>query len=402
MDVKLRTDRNQTDLKTGGSFVLSYNGGTSRGETLARYLAKDENLLRFYQPLISHRTRNLIAPQNIVEDPITRRAASIYNFLKKTFRAKPTKRYAIDRFTDRRVASRLIKGGRIFLSQAGISLSSMKKARQQGAILVLDRTNTHIIHQNKVWRQVLETHGFPWKPSSFRVTQIHLEEYRQADAILVLSKFVRDTFISNGVPAKKIFICPSGIDSERFTPGVDSSSSKIVLFCGSISLKKGSHFMVDLAQKLQVIGAEVWLVGSVSPEMTGILESRPSNCRILPFVSHDSLPDLYRKARCFVLPSLEEGLPKVVLEAMACGLPVVTTPEAAAEELLDDGSTGYVVRSSDPEELFSKTKFLLENPQVAQAMGTAARRKVEKSFTERHYYQRFRAVVETIISNSKT
>jgi len=388
-------------LKKKHKFILSYNGGTSRGETLAINIGKDEALLRFFQPRISSRVKKNVPAETVVEDSVVCWVGLIYNLLKKTLCAKPTKRYYIDRFTDKRVAQRLNKEGTVFLGQAGISLCSLRKARHFGSFVILDRTNTHILHQNQVWAKLLQARKISWKPSSPRVTNVHLDEYHEADAILVLSRFVRDTFVNYGVPQEKIFVCPSGIDSEKFTPSPQQKSEKAILFCGSISLKKGCHLLVELARRLQLSGAEVWLAGTVSPEMKKILGTRPANCRILPFHSQDALPDLYRKARCFALPSFEEGLPKVVLEAMACGLPVVTTPEAAAKEVVEDGVTGFAINSSDPEQLFQKCRLLLEKPELARTMGFAARKKVETTFTELHYYQRFRKIMETLLGNLK-
>lgn len=401
MDSKLRANCQKASLIQRHKFILSYNGGTSRGETLAINLGRDKALLRFYQPRVSSKAKSNLPFETIVEDPIVCRLGSIYKILKKIYLAKPTKRYHIDRLTDKRVAWRLIRGGTVFLGQAGISLCSLKKARHYGALVILDRTNSHILNQNQVWGQLLQAHNISWQPSSSRVTKVHLDEYHEADAILVLSKFARDTFVSYGVPQEKILICPSGIDAEKFRPHPQQKSEKAILFCGSISLKKGCHLLVELARRLQVSGAEIWLAGSISPEMEKILGTRPPNCRILPFHSQDALPELYRRARCFALPSLEEGLPKVVLEAMACGLPVVTTPEAAADEIVENGVTGFAVNSTDPEHLFQKCRLLLEKPELARTMGLAARKKVETTFTEQHYYQRFRRIMETLLSNSK-
>jgi glycosyltransferase involved in cell wall biosynthesis len=83
----------------------------------------------------------------------------------------------------------------------------------------------------------------------------------------------------------------------------------------------------------------------------------------------------------FTLPSLSEGLPLSLLEAMAAGIPTVVTKVGGMPEVVHDGRTGFIVPPSDPDALASKILFLLENPAIAAKMGAAGRSHVRERFS---------------------
>ena len=288
----------------------------------------------------------------------------------------------------------------MFVGESGICLRSLKVAKQLGYITILDRTNSHILHQNQIWENELRKNGAYWKPNSQRVTACHLAEYEAADYIFVLSSFAKKTFLENGVLSKKVILVPSGINSDIFNPRYVSKNIRKVIFCGSISLKKWAHHLLKAAEILKNLGVEVLMVGSTSSEIIEKLKNKSKNCTIMPRVPQPELPEIYSGSCCFVLPSLEEGLPKVTLEAMACGLPVITTENAAGDDLVEEGRTGFIIPTGDPDLLSEKILWMVENPKEADAMGKRGLAKVEQNFTEKKYYERFKDALSEICKST--
>jgi len=97
-------------------------------------------------------------------------------------------------------------------------------------------------------------------------------------------------------------------------------------------------------------------------------------------INPEEVDSYYRAATVFVLPSVEgEGMPNVVLEAMAWGLPVVATDSGAVPSVVEDGITGYVIPMRDPEALAARVSDLLSDPGERERMGTAARAYVREN-----------------------
>ena len=101
------------------------------------------------------------------------------------------------------------------------------------------------------------------------------------------------------------------------------------------------------------------------------------------------------EADAFVFPSLFEGFALVILEAMAAGLPVITTPNTAGPDLIEDGKEGLIVPAGDANALREAMQSLLHNPERARSMGRAAHEKT-KEFTWERYGERWEALVRDI------
>jgi glycosyltransferase involved in cell wall biosynthesis len=161
----------------------------------------------------------------------------------------------------------------------------------------------------------------PWHRHTGRVALRH--GARNADAVVAVSAFTRDELVELlEVPAERIHIVPNGVEP-IFTPDGPAAAGDYVLAVGTLEPRKNLARAVEATQlaevELRVVGAAGW--GGVEvPGWAGR-------------VSDDELAALYRGARCLVFPSLYEGFGLPVLEAMACGTPVVTTRGGATEEV---------------------------------------------------------------------
>jgi glycosyltransferase involved in cell wall biosynthesis len=202
-------------------------------------------------------------------------------------------------------------------------------------------------------------------------------ECEMADRIIVGSSFVRQSFVELGYNPEKIAITPYGVDTERFSPRAAPRNDGVfrALFVGQIGQRKGMSYLLDGYRRFQGAraraDAELHVVGTfvagheVYAEYSDVF-------RHTPHVPQKDLPALYRDADVFVFPSLIEGMPLVVLEAMACGLPVITTTHGPAD-IVRDGIDGFFVPIRDPEAIAARLDQLYRDPALREQMGRNAR-----------------------------
>jgi starch synthase len=203
------------------------------------------------------------------------------------------------------------------------------------------------------------------------------EEIRLADHIFVASSVTQTSLLEAGVVTEKISVIPYGAPVDYFNYSPKSDRQFRAIFVGRLSPRKGVHYLFDAWHSLKLPDAELLLVGSnLFPN--GWLERRLTNCRYVPSVPHQLLNQYYSSGNVFVFPSLVEGFGLVLLEAMACGLPVITTPNTAGPDIITDGVEGFIVPIRDVDALKEKLEWCYQHPQELAEMGKAARRKAEQ------------------------
>ncbi len=231
------------------------------------------------------------------------------------------------------------------------------------------------------------------------------------DRVVGNSQAVVDFYRKAGVPEAKLSRIPSGIADEeppeddptqvRASLGVDPEAP-VILFVGRLAEQKGVHDLLlalDLLQHVEPT-ARTWIVGD-GPLRTS-LEERAEAFRLLEgprvrFLGHrDDVPRLLKAADLLVLPSLYEGLPNVVLEAMRYRKPVVATAAPGTTEVVVDGETGVLVPVHAPKELARAIRDLIRDPDRRTALGEAGRRRVEEEFRIQTMIDRFGELYEEL------
>jgi glycosyltransferase involved in cell wall biosynthesis len=197
------------------------------------------------------------------------------------------------------------------------------------------------------------------------------------------NKSDRQTILSaTGIdPAKTILIRGSGVDLSKYAYTDEPTGMPVVLMASRLVRNKGPELFVDAARLIRSngIAASFWLAGDPDPESHGTISQEILNKwrqeGIVSVLGHRSdIVGLLAKCSIFVLPSTYgEGLPKVLVEAAACGRPVITTDHPGCRDAIIPGKTGLLIRPN-AEALASAIETLLSNPQNRQAMGRAGRR----------------------------
>lgn len=219
------------------------------------------------------------------------------------------------------------------------------------------------------------------------------EEHDRATLIVASSSFTRQTLVDNGVAESKIRVISHGVDCHRFSvkPATGSRPFRFI-YAGLIDGRKGIPVLLDAWRRLAPHDAELWLVGPATKRQVALLPPL-KGLKYLGAVPQYELPDLFGQCDAFVFPSYFEGFGLVILQAMACGLPAITTTATAGPDLFSEGEAGWIVAPGDVERLAAAMEQALSDPgQVAQ-MGKRAREIAEQS-TWQHYGQRWCPVLD--------
>lgn len=230
-----------------------------------------------------------------------------------------------------------------------------------------------------VWKPFstpLIAHYHHWDDPNEMLDYLHLPTnhflwmqcYDLADRIVAVSNYSANDLSSRGVSREKIDIVPNGVDINRFHPGSSTVEfeewERVLLYVGPLAERKGLQYIIrampSILRKYPDTG--LVLVGSGEKEDLRQLAEELNvldNVHFEGFVPDDDLPDYYRSADVFVFPSLLEGFGMVLVEAMASGLPVVSTTATAIPEVVDNA--GLLVPPRDQSELATAVSTLIEN-----------------------------------------
>ena len=252
--------------------------------------------------------------------------------------------------------------------------------------------SAHIRKNAELEREEMKLLGFP----SYEGLYMHLDTTRaqtaEFDYVVTMSDFVKDSYVQNGFPAENICVATPDIDTERFSPRIQSSDTDDtfrVLYVAHTQPLKGLHYLLQAWKDLELPDAKLVIAGGFT-DMPEELRKRylteiSDDSRITWIQNAYRPEDLYRSASVLVFPTLTEGFGRVTLEAMACGIPVITTVNARG--VVEEGKTGFVVPIRDANAIREKLQYLYNNREVVREMGYAARNAVEqkRSFGETVY-----------------
>lgn len=202
-----------------------------------------------------------------------------------------------------------------------------------------------------------------------------------------------------GIGAKRVTQIYNGVDATRFHPATQRQNIPgspfneaglwLIGTAGRMQTVKDqtnlAHAFVQAIKTEPSLGRRLRLVmvgdGPLRRESLAILEAADlTELAWLPGERND-IPDIMRGLDCFVLPSLGEGISNTILEAMACGLPVIATAVGGNPELVQEGRTGHLVPAANPGALARAIIDLAQSPEKARAMGYAGRKRIEAQFS---------------------
>jgi glycosyltransferase involved in cell wall biosynthesis len=211
-----------------------------------------------------------------------------------------------------------------------------------------------------------------------------------------------DRVCALGFPRAKAAVIPYGVDVEAFSPDPERgrawraklgvpAGAPLVLGVGRMVTKKGFHVLLEVLPELLRRHPEAHFCLAGKGDLLTAFRDRTARwldrVHLPGIVLRDTLPDLYRAADVFVLPAVHDakgnvdGLPNVILEAMASGLPVVASGISGIPQAVVDGVNGRLVEERSGEQLVEALSALLGSPEQRAEMGAQSRRKAEAELT---------------------
>ena len=225
-----------------------------------------------------------------------------------------------------------------------------------------------------------------------------VRETKMARSFLAASSFTRSTLVEHGIAQDSVHVIPYGVDSSRFTPDASrcpTLTGKLkLLFVGRINQRKGIKYLLEALRLVSSDQVDLTVCGRVVDDLE-LFQPFADRIRIRPNVSAEELVVAYQSADLFVFPSVAEGFGQVLLEALACGLPILSTTHTAAPDLIASGRQGFVVEPGRPEPLAERIEWALTHRAELFAMRAEARQLAEQ-FT----WQRFREGVVDAVRQS--
>ncbi len=244
-------------------------------------------------------------------------------------------------------------------------------------------------------------------PGLYRFLMRHAARFalKHADLLRAVSDSTKKQ-LEQWAPGKPILQFATWTNVEVFLAAgakEDEGISQSILFAGVLIPRKGVHHLINAFGLIALNFPETSLVIVGREENRAYAGDLKEQVRRLGFngrvhfvgeVGQAELAEWMRRACAFVLPTYSEGLPRVIFEAMAAGLPVIASAVSGIPEVVEDGVTGFLVPLGDEPALVGRLRWLLSHPREAKEMGRHARACAEKFFSTENYIQSYRRIFE--------
>jgi len=253
-----------------------------------------------------------------------------------------------------------------------------------------DIVHAHWIYSGFIAWMLKEIHGTPFIVSLLG-SDVRFAEKRlisrmlalwilkQATLITTVSQEFRTWAIEQGIPEDRVHRVLNGVDLSIRKAEENTSLKCRLLFVGNLVPEKGVRYLIEAMIKIFNSEKDVHLTfvgdGRERKKLQALVQKHGLDDAV-DFVgaqSPDQVPIWMCQSDCLVLPSLAEGMPNVVLEAMACGLPVVASDLPGIREVVKEGETGFLLRTQDSNHLAEKLLEIVRNKPLRMRMGAKGR-----------------------------
>lgn len=274
-----------------------------------------------------------------------------------------------------------------------------------------------MLQLSKDWKVplVMVEHGailkeiLKWKNMRAKI----LYTLNSADHIMCVSNDLLSIALDNGIDESKLSLVPIGVDIDIFKKrdsdliknefGINNST-KIVLYVGQLIQRKGLDYLVNSIPSILVKQKDILFIFAGNGPQKKKLEELCKQHNVLNHVlftgsiSLDTLIKCYSIADIFVLPSLSEGRPTVIYEAMSCEIPVIATDVGGISEQIESGYNGYVLPPKNSKKLAETIMFLIENEEIRKTMGINGRRRIiDNGWTWKNHAKNVIKIYEKVI-----
>lgn len=227
---------------------------------------------------------------------------------------------------------------------------------------------------------------------------------RKADKVITLCTVSTQEALSAGFAPQQISQIPNGVDTSFFTPACSLPASPRLLFIGRLDHMKGVdvllHCLSSLRLKNIILPCDILGTGPLKETLQTLAADLHIADQVnFPGAIHEILPYLQR-ASCFVFPSRSEGMPNVLLEAMACALPIIATSVGGIPDIIHHGRNGLLIPSDDIEALASALLRLISDHELSARLGNQARRDAEEFFSLEKVTSQYICLYNNLLTNN--
>lgn len=236
------------------------------------------------------------------------------------------------------------------------------------------------------------------KPKRWVYRLLYLKAADRVSGYIAVSEEVKKALIDEiGSIGDKVSVIFNSVDLRRYRSSSDKKAlrdhlgldkdAQIISVIATFKAQKGQRYLIEAAATLVKDFPNMKILFVGDGELRGELEAKTKALNLdnnIEFLgTRQDVPELLAASDMFVLPSLWEGLPMALVEAMASGLPIVATDVSGSKQAVVSGETGILVPPGDVQELSNAINYLLSNPEIGEKMGAAARIRADEVFSAR-------------------
>lgn len=308
----------------------------------------------------------------------------------------------------KQVSRRLPDSPAVVFAFSSAAKEIFEVARERGAVCFLDQGIPPLTYDFKLVQEQ-EEHYQAWVgrsstwPGVNKYTERQQAEWAVADIILCPSSFCYRGLEATGAPLEKVRMLPFGIVPGFYCaePRLADAREFVVLFAGNSPIRKG---LPDFVIALELLGRKN-IRGVVAGDLSSLsrygIARTARICDVLGPVPRPQVARLYQEADVFVFPTVSDVFPAVVLEAMASGIPVITTDQCGAADVIRDGVDGFLVPVRSPEKIAERLERLMRDRELLCQMGRNARDRAME-FTLEKYRDGLVALIRQEITQLKS
>ena len=242
----------------------------------------------------------------------------------------------------------------------------------------------------------LRSHKWMLKPKKWFYKWLDLYASTRVSGFIAVSSEVKQAMVQDiGSIGDKITVVPNGVDVRRYLPDADKrkqrkklgldSEARIISVVATFKEQKGHRYLIEAVPSLKNRFPDLLILligdGELKQELENLTNQSDLSDTIKFLGARGDIPDLLSASDLFVLPSLWEGLPMALVEAMASGLPIVATEVSGSKQAILPGKTGLLVEPGNALELEKAIAQMLDEPELGRQMGAAARLRADEDFS---------------------
>jgi glycosyltransferase involved in cell wall biosynthesis len=297
---------------------------------------------------------------------------------------------------DRLVAAAIPKAD-LVIGLATQALYTGRAARRRGGRFALDRACPHVDFQQQLVREEAARVGAKFEPEPEWFRERQVAEYEAADIILTPSEYTARTFPA-GLREKCVIAPLLGRATAKGAIRIERNTPFTVGVLGGQPLRKGYLYLLEAWKRLALPNARLMIRSSSDfsafPRIAELVKELP-NVQILDYIPN--IAEFYQQCDLFVLPSVDDGFGMALYEAMANGVPSISTHNCGASELLVNGRDGLVIDARNVDQLAESILNLFENEELRQSFAIAGRAAVERITASRAYETVLCQVLEGVV-----